>query len=491
MIRDSQNNNKEAITQDFVLFGALGDLSLRKLLPALYQLELSKLLDKYLVIHCVIRESISIDELHEKIKSSIKLRLPEGGLNENVWKNFIARIRCTKVDLEEPVEYNKLKKILKNNSTITYYFALPPRLFDAVCDNLYSEGIINKGTKIVVEKPIGEDYKSSQKINDKLTNYFEEEYIYRIDHYLGKETVQNLIALRFSNPILSNMWNSKSIEYVEITAAETIGIEGRWGYYDGVGQMKDMVQSHLLQLLCLVAMEPPTRLNYRSISHEKVELLNAIEPITEDIIRAQYTEGEESGREVTGYLNENGANNKSDTETYVCMRVEVSNWRWSGTPFYLRTGKRLAKKVTEIVIHFKPDQHFIFDEDQEHLSGNSLIITLQPKEGISIELLTKDQGIEKGMRLRKDPLHLDFVESQKVPRIPDAYEKLLLEILNSEQRLFVSREEVELSWKWCDQAIQISKQPSQQLHHYSAGSNGPDVAKEMVQKYGHLWHEDR
>jgi glucose-6-phosphate 1-dehydrogenase len=343
----------------------------------------------------------------------------------------------------------------------------------------------------VIEKPIGRDYESSQKINNKLADYFEEDRIYRIDHYLGKETVQNLIALRFANSILSNLWNSKNIEYVEITAAETIGIEDRWGYYDGVGQMRDMLQSHLLQLLCLVAMEPPNHLNSLNVRYEKEQVLKALEPITDNIIRAQYVDGEVSGKSVPGYLNEEGGSAQSDTETYICMRAEISNWRWSGTPFYLRTGKRLANKVTEIVIHFKPDQHFIFDKDQKGLSGNSLIIRLQPTEGISIDILTKDQGIEKGMRLRKDPLNLDFVESQKVSRIPDAYEKLILEMLNSEQRLFVSRNEVELAWKWCDQAIQISKHASQQLHHYSAGSNGPDIAKEMIQKYGHWWHEDR
>jgi glucose-6-phosphate 1-dehydrogenase len=492
MINNSQNISKEAINQDFVLFGALGDLSLRKLLPALYQLELAKLLDKSLVIHCVIREMLSIDDFHEKISKFIKQRLPKGTFNEGVWSNFIDRIRCIDVDLESPDQYKKLTKILHNkDSVVTYYFALSPSLFEVVCDNLYSAGIIYDSTKIVIEKPIGLDYESSQKVNDKLADYFKEGQIYRIDHYLGKETVQNLIALRFANSILSNLWNSKSIEYVEITAAETIGIEGRWGYYDSVGQMRDMLQSHLLQLLCLVAMEPPAQLNYYNVSREKVDLLNALDPITDNIIMAQYTEGEVSGRKAPGYLNEDGANTNSDTETYICMRVEISNWRWAGTPFYLRTGKRLAEKVTEIVIHFKADQHFIFDTDQKHLSGNRLIIRLQPTEGISLELLTKDQGIEKGMRLRKDPLNLDFVGLQNASRIPDAYEKLILELLNSEQRLFVSRNEVELAWNWCDKAIEVCKKQSKQLYKYRAGSNGPDEAKEMIQKYGHQWHEDR
>ncbi|HIL42963.1 MAG TPA: glucose-6-phosphate dehydrogenase [Gammaproteobacteria bacterium] len=492
MINENQNRSSANTSQDFVLFGALGNLSLKKLLPAMYQLELSGLLDKSLVMHCVVRDGVSASELSSKITKFIKPRLPKGTFNEGVWSNFIDRIKCINVDLEDPSQYKKLTKALhNNNSVVTYYFALPPRLFEVVCDNLYSAGIIYKSSKIVIEKPIGRDYESSQKINDKLADYFEEERIYRIDHYLGKETVQNLIALRFANSILSNLWNSKNIEYVEITATETIGIEDRWGYYDGVGQMRDMLQSHLLQLLCLVAMEPPNHLNSLNVRYEKEQVLKALEPITDNIIRAQYVDGEVSGKSVPGYLNEEGGSAQSDTETYICMRAEISNWRWSGTPFYLRTGKRLANKVTEIVIHFKPDQHFIFDKDQKGLSGNSLIIRLQPTEGISIDILTKDQGIEKGMRLRKDPLNLDFVESQKVSRIPDAYEKLILEMLNSEQRLFVSRNEVELAWKWCDQAIQISNHTSQQLHHYSAGSNGPDIAKEMIQKYGHRWHEDR
>ena len=494
MISNSQNNSSETISQDFVLFGSLGDLSLRKLLPSFYHLESAGFLDKSLSIHCVIRDDNETNKFYEKLKESIQNHVKEDCYSGDIFNKFrfVSRINCIGLDLKDPSGYKKLKQSLpKNGSATSYYFALPPSMIELVCDNLNDNGIINKESKIVIEKPIGIDYKSAKNVNDKLAKYFDEEQIYRIDHYLGKETVQNLIALRFANSIFASQWNSKCIEYVEITAAETIGIEGRWGYYDDVGQMIDMVQSHLLQLLCLVAMEPPNELNALNMRHEKERVLKALSPIKDDIIRAQYVDGKVLGESVPGYLEEDGANTESETETYICMRAEISNWRWSGTPFYLRTGKRLAEKATQIIIHFKSDQHFIFDQDQKQLAGNVLIIRLQPTEGISLEVVTKDNGVDKGMRLRKDPLHLDFFKSQEVSRMPDGYEKMLLELLNSEQRMFLTRKEVELSWKWCDQVTKAFKSSSQKLCKYGAGSNGPDEAKQMIEKYGHKWYEDR
>ncbi len=492
MISNSQNNSSETISQDFVLFGSLGDLSLRKLLPSFYHLESAGFLDKSLSIHCVIRDDNETNKFYEKLKESIQNHVNEDDYSGDTFDTLISRINCISLDLTDPSGYKKLKQsIPKNGSVTSYYFALPPSMIELVCDNLNDNGIINKESKIVIEKPIGVDYKSAKDVNDKLAKYFDEEQIYRIDHYLGKETVQNLIALRFANSIFASQWNSKCIEYIEITAAETIGIEGRWGYYDDVGQMIDMVQSHLLQLLCLVAIEPPNELNALNIRYEKEQVLKALTPIKDNIIRAQYVDGEVLGESVPGYLEEDGANTQSETETYICMRAEISNWRWSGTPFYLRTGKRLSEKVTQIIIHFKPDQHFIFDQDQQQLAGNVLIIKLQPTEGISLEVVTKNHGIDKGMRLRKDPLYLDFYKSQKVSRMPGGYEKMLLELLNSEQRMFLTRKEVELSWKWCDQVTKAFENSSQKLCQYRSGSNGPEEAKQMIEKYGHKWYEDR
>ena len=295
---------------------------------------------------------------------------------------------------------------------------------------------------------------------------------------------------------MSSQWSQKSIEYVEITVAESIGIEGRWSYYDDVGQMRDMVQSHLLQLLCLVAMEPPEKLNAENIRDKKEQVLQALKPITvnnvsDSLLRGQYCDGQNSEGFMPGYLNEADAKEQSETETFVCIRAEVANWRWSGTPFYLRTGKRLPEKVTEVVIHFKPDTHFIFHSDQKEMVGNSLIIRLQPTEGISLQVLSKIQGIEQGMRLRRDPLYLNFSESQQLPRIADAYERLLLEVLKGDQSLFVSRREVELAWAWCDQAIDAWQKSLQPLYHYPSGNYGPDLARDFIQEYGHEWHEDQ
>lgn len=492
MINNSQNISKEAINQDFVLFGALGDLSLRKILPSFYHLESHGFLDKSLSIHCAIREENEIDEFYKRIKESIKKYVQKVDYKEEILETLTSRINCIAIDLSDSNRYSKIKNSINiDNSSTIYYFALPPSMIELVCENLNSNNLINKKSKIVIEKPIGVDQKSAIEVNDKLTKFFDEEQVYRIDHYLGKETVQNLIALRFANSILASQWNSKCIDYVEITAAETVGIEGRWGYYDDAGQMVDMVQSHLLQLLCLIAIEPPNELNALNIRYEKEQLLKALVPIKDDIIRAQYSAGEISGKTVPGYLKEEGANTQSETETYICMRAEISNWRWAGTPFYLRTGKRLSEKITQIIIHFKPEQHFIFDSDQQHLAGNVLIIKLQPTEGISLEVVTKNQGIDKGMRLRRDPLHLDFFESQKVSRMPDGYEKMLLELINSEQRMYLTRDEVELSWKWCDHVTKTFSDSKQKLCQYKAGSSGPDEAKEMIQKYGHKWYEDR
>jgi glucose-6-phosphate 1-dehydrogenase len=492
-----ESNSETRAAQYFVLFGSLGDLSLRKIFPAWYQLECAGLLGKSLKILGVARDEMSKDQFQQKIIDALKFRVPSEHFEEDVCKRLVGRIDYFQLDFQKATGYQQLKHTIKDCGVqIIYYLATSPNISEAVCDNLYKTGAITNSSRIVVEKPIGHNLTSSKVINDKLASYFNEEQIYRIDHYLGKETVQNLIALRFGNSILSSQWNHNSIEYVEITAAESVGIEGRWSYYDDVGQMRDMIQSHLLQLLCLVAMEPPAKLNAQSIRNKKEQVLQALVPISENnvstsLIRGQYCDGQSLEEVAPGYLNEIDAKSQSETETFICIRAEIANWRWSGTPFYLRTGKRMPEKVTEIVIHFKADSHFIFDSDQKSMPGNSLIIRLQPTEGISLQVLTKSQGLEQGMRLRRDPLHLDFSESQKISRIPDAYERLLLEVLKGDQSLFVSRNEVELAWTWCDQAIDAWRQSSQPLYPYSAGSYGPDVSKVFIQKYGHEWHEDR
>ena len=480
----------------FVLFGALGDLSLRKIFPAWFYLERGGLLDDSLRILGVARDNITTEQFQEKIIDALNLFVSSEFIDVDVCKSLVARIDYCHLDLTEPPNYQKIKAALDGwDSATSYYLAIPPKLFETVCDNLYETGLVNEQSRIVVEKPIGYNLESSNEINDKMLKHFSESQIYRIDHYLGKETVQNLIALRFANSLFSSQWNSKSIEYIEITAAESVGIEDRWGYFDGVGQMRDMVQSHLLQLLCLITMEPPNQLDEQSIRYEKTQVLRALKLLSEGdisktLIRAQYGDGEIAGTPKLGYLNQEGANAQSETETFVCFRAEIANWRWSGTPIYLRTGKRMTDKVTKIVIHFKSDDHFIFDQDQKGSTTNSLIMKLHPTEGIYLQVHTKRHGVSQGMRLRSDPMSLDFAKTHKLLNIPSGYQRLLLDVLKGNQSLFLCREEIELAWRWCDDAIEAWDKSSQQLHTYPSGSYGPEITKTFIEQYGHHWHED-
>ena len=484
------------LSHSFVLFGALGDLSLRKLMPALYQLDHAQLLSEDLNIMAVARSAISIDELKQRIEHTLHQYIGADQLNAHSLSRFLQRLNYCQVDLTQAPDYVVLKQELASwHPQITYYLATPPSLYSDICQHLHGANAINEHSRIVVEKPIGHDLASSKVINDKLALYFDEEQIFRIDHYLGKETVQNLIALRFANPLFENQWNHQYIDYVEISVAEDVGIEGRWGYFDNAGQMRDMVQNHLLQLLCMVAMDPPSQLTATSIRDEKVKVLRALQPIDPEkiathLILGQYTDGEVKQQPAPGYLNEDGANRSSATETFIALRAEISNWRWTGTPFYLRTGKRMASKLTEIIIHYKANSHYIFDQEQAKLAQNKLVIRLQPYEGISLQVLTKEQGIGKGMRLRRDPLHLDFAQTQSQARIPDAYERLLLEALKGNQSLFVRRDEVELAWQWCDQVRQAWLSAELALEDYPAGTHGPQQACNMIETYGHRWYED-
>jgi len=303
--------------------------------------------------------------------------------------------------------------------------------------------------------------------------------------------VQNLITLRFANSLFSSQWNSKGIDYIEITAAESVGIEDRWGYFDGMGQLRDMVQSHLLQLLCLITMEPPNRLNDQSIRSEKVKVLEALKPINKEgiesnFVSAQYT----NGKNKLAYIEEEGAVITSDTETFISIKAEIQNWRWKGVPFYLRTGKRMKSKMTQIVIHFKSDGHYIFDQDSESLKGNTLIISLHPSESISLQVFTKPHGVDKHSTLRSDPMSLDFIKTQKLLNIPSGYQSLLMDILNGNQSLFLCKEEVELAWQWCDNALESHKKSNQELYFYRAGTNGPKESEQLIQSNGHEWHEE-
>ncbi|MEC7471771.1 MAG: glucose-6-phosphate dehydrogenase, partial [Pseudomonadota bacterium] len=298
-----------------------------------------------------------------------------------------------------------------------------------------------------------------------------------------------------ANSLFETQWNQNHISHVEITVAETVGIEGRWGYFDQAGQLRDMIQNHLLQLLCLIAMDPPSDLSADSIRDEKVKVLKALAPIApeqlgQQLVRGQYVAGSILGRHVPGYLEEENSNTQSDTETFVALRAEICNWRWAGVPFYLRTGKRMPQKLSQIVIHFKAPPHYIFAPEQRQLIGNKLIIRLQPQEGISLLVMTKDQGLDKGMQLRSGPLQLNFSETYKSPRIPDAYERLLLEVMKGNQNLFVRKDEIEYAWKWCDQLIDGWQRVGAPPKPYAAGSWGPAASIALISRDGRSWYDD-
>ncbi|MEC9482165.1 MAG: glucose-6-phosphate dehydrogenase [Halomonas sp.] len=481
---------------DLALFGALGDLALRKLYPALYHLDRDGLLADATRIIGLARQDIDAEAFRKRVHETLKKYVKSAALDNTSIQRFLDRLDYLQLDFTDVKGFDAIREWRKDVARpMTIYLAVPASIYGDICRNLQASGSLDEQSRGVVEKPIGYDLASSQEINDAIGTVFPESRIYRIDHYLGKETVQNLIALRFANPLFGTQWNQNHISHVEITVAEQVGIEGRWGYFDKAGQLRDMVQNHLLQLVCLIAMDPPSNLDADAIRDEKVKVLKALKPfgresITRDVVRGQYIAGSINGQSVPGYLDEEGANLDSRTETFVAMRTEVSNWRWAGVPFYLRTGKRMPEKLSQIIIHFRQQPHYIFDPDQRGLASNKLIIRLQPEEGIALEVLTKDGGLDKGMRLRPGPLHLDFNSAFPKARIPDAYERLLLEVMKGQQYLFVRRDEVEYAWRWADRLVEAWEQLDRPPRRYPAGSWGPVASIAMITQDGRSWYED-
>ncbi|QEL11867.1 glucose-6-phosphate dehydrogenase [Kushneria phosphatilytica] len=481
---------------DVALFGALGDLALRKLYVALYHLDREGLMHEDTRILGLARQEYDIDAFRARVRDALENRVPNEERTQEVLTRFLDRLAYIQLEFDAPEGYRQISQWHgRNPNPLTVYLSVPARLYGDICSNLSKANCLDSESRVVVEKPLGYDLESSQEINDAIGAVFDESRIYRIDHYLGKETVQNLLALRFANPLFGNQWNQNHVSHVEITVAETVGIEGRWGYFDQAGQLRDMVQNHLMQLLCMIAMDPPSNLDADSIRDEKVKVLKALRPIegerlNTDVVRGQYVAGTSGGKQVPGYLEEEGANTDSRTETFVAFKTEVSNWRWAGVPFYLRTGKRMPEKLSQIVIHFRQQSHYIFDPDQRGMASNKLIIRLQPDEGIALQVLTKDSGLDKGMRLRTGPLHLDFHQAFPSTRIPDAYERLLLEVMKGQQYLFVRRDEIEYAWRWVDTLIAGWEARDMPPKRYPAGSWGPVSSIAMITQDGRSWYED-
>lgn len=479
---------------DIIIFGALGDLSLRKLLPSLYDLEKDNLLPAKSRIICLARQAVNLTQYIEQVTDNLKVHVEPQRYQQSTAKKLTDRILYIELDFLTPAHYANLATVLHEQpqQQRIFYYAAAAEFFGTISEQLATHQCITQQCRVVLEKPLGFDRESSTSINLQVAEHFSEQQIYRIDHYLGKETVQNLLALRFANPIFGSQWNQNYISHVEITIAESVGIEGRWSYFDKAGQMRDMVQNHLLQLLALVAMDPPDDLSADSIRDQKVKLLKQLEPITQEmqkdcVVCGQYASGNNDIELLPGYNNEEGAKGDSVTETYVAIRAQIRNWRWAGVPFYLRAGKRLTCKKTQITVHFKQQPHFIFDPEQRSIANNKLILSLQPNEGVSLQVQTKSPGINNDIQIQPTILDLNFDKEFKHIRTPHAYERLLYEVIKGNQYLFVRRDEIEHAWIWCDNIMQHWRSPEHILHKYPAGSWGPSEADFIIRKDGRQW----
>ena len=474
-----------------VIFGATGDLALRMLFPSLYFLEGDNLLGADLKIVGSARSELDLAGFTDKIHEAVRLRAGTD-YDEAVFARLKARLGYAAVDASAGTGFDHLAAELTGVEEIVYYLSTSPSLYGDICNALKKAGLAHNNSRIVVEKPIGKDLASCNVINDQLAATFSEDRTFRIDHYLGKEAVQNLVALRFANTLFEPLWNKVSIEQVQITVAETVGVEGRWSYYNDYGAIRDMVQNHMLQLLCLVAMEPPANLDPDSVRNEKVKVLKSLRPIVgaeveRKTVRGQYSAGISGSTAVPGYADEAGGGDSS-TESFVAICAHVDNWRWAGVPFYLRTGKRLPARTSQIVIQFRPVPHSIFERTE--LLANRLTIRLQPEENISLTLMNKTPSLAKGgMELKPLALNLSLDNAFKDSRRRIAYERLLLEALNNNQTLFVRRDEAEAAWTWIDSIIEGWEQMSFEPTPYPAGSWGPSDAFTLVGLNGHRWYD--
>jgi glucose-6-phosphate 1-dehydrogenase len=477
-----------------VLFGATGDLAKRMLWPSLYALDVDGLLPKVFQLIGAATSSLTAAEFVEKVRESIKISANAGLYDEAKFARFASRIAYTQVDVQKPGGMDAIKAALvPGEGGVMYYLSTGPQLFGPICLALRDAGLVDHLSRITIEKPIGTNTKTAHEVNEAIGAAFSENQVFRIDHYLGKEAVQNLLALRFANAIFEPLWNANAIEQVQITVAEAVGVEGRWPFYDSTGALRDMVQSHMLQLLCLVAMEPPASFTPSAVRNEKVKVLWSLRPITANevathTVRGQYTAGHSGGKPAVGYLEEVGAQSTSDTETFVALKIEVDNWRWAGVPFYMRTGKRMEKRFSEIMIQFKPAPYNIFAGIGAKLAPNTLLIKLQPDEMITMKLMHKKPGMND-VTLAEVPLNLSVSDAFAQTRRRIAYERMLLDVLRNNSALFVRRDEIEASWKWIDGIIDGWRTTNQKVKPYSAGSAGPTAAIALTERNGHSWHE--
>ncbi len=477
---------------DILIVGGDGDLALRKLYPALYYLKLNACMPENTRIFGMARTPSEQVAFLAKVKEWLIAYSAANLFNEDTWLEFSKTLTFVQGDSTKPDDLKRIKEThFGENHELIIYLAVPPLIFGKIATSLELCGLAKPTTRIVVEKPLGDSKESFLAINAELARVFSEKQLFRIDHYLGKETVQNLMALRFANDIFEPIWNSKHIDNIQITVTETVGAGNRWDFYDETGAMRDMIQNHLLQVLCLVAMEPPADLDADSVRSEKLKVLRCLKPITaEDIegctVRGQYAAGHAEGQDVPGYLEEEEGARESNTETFVALKLEIANWRWSGTPIYIRTGKRLNRRHSEIVIEFKQNKSKLFTKQLTQNCANQLIIHLQPDEGIHIRMKNKKAGLDANMQLEDRYMDLSFSDNAKAKK-HDAYTRMFYDVIRNNQTLFVSAGEVEAAWEWVDQIFAGWKAKNQKVMPYVAGSQGPEAAVELLSREGRRW----
>jgi len=468
-----------------VLFGGTGDLARREILPGLYrrfhvgQIPLSS------KIICVARKSYGKQEFSDFVRKAITENLDQGLIDDDTLAQFLGLVTYTSLDANNTANWESLKQSMDLSLISAFYLSVGPSLFSKIINNLAKFDFIRPNSRIVVEKPFGHDFDSSRELNNILSRVFSENQIYRIDHYLGKETVQNLMVLRFGNMLFEPLWNSQYIDHIQITVAEKGGIGGRGEYYDNSGAMRDMVQNHLMQLLCLVAMEPPSIFSPDAVRDEKLKVIRSLEPLHHtDIVLGQYGS---IGSEPS--YKEDAGNPGSTTESYIALKCKISNWRWANTAFYLRTGKRLRQRVSEIAVVFKDLPHSIF-QDHPQINGNVLAIRLQPNEGINMTVTIKEPG-PGGMRLIEVPLDVSFAKSlnQEVGNLTNAYERLIMDVIRGNQTLFMRGDEVEEAWQWTDRVIACWQKHRKIPQIYDPYTSGPEESYMLTNKDQRRWRE--
>lgn len=470
---------------DLVIFGGTGDLARRKILPGLYRRYRSGQMPEGARIIGAARQDQDSVAYRKLIGSAIKEFVPEKYRDSKTIAGFLEHLSYVVIDAKGTGGWGDLKKQIRKDVVKAFYFSVAPSLFGDLAERLHSHKIADSQSRIVVEKPFGRDLASAKALNGVLAEHFDESQIYRIDHYLGKETVQNLMAVRFGNILFEPLWNSQYVDHIQITAAETVAVGSRGAYYDKSGAMRDMVQNHMMQLLCLIAMEPPNEFEPDAVRDEKLKVIRALDPVKpSDIVRGRY-DGDKDG---PSYLEESG-NPDSSTESFVAMKVNISNWRWKGTPIYLRTGKRLRARTSEIAVVFKDPPHSIFGK-QEGRRGNVLVIRLQPNEGMNLRVTIKEPG-PGGMRLMEVPLDMSFADALGADAgdTPDAYERLIMDVIRGDQTLFMRGDEVEAAWAWTDPIIHEWQENGGKPKSYDPGSSGPEDALMLLHRDGRRWRE--